>query len=153
MFPDNTLREEIQDYQNSLKAQSTKLGLTTSLNFEKSQIILSNGSPKLITDIEAIQQWIILFVTTPRDTLAIYKGTNFGTSYRKLLGRKILNNGYEEAELEREIIEGLPLNPAIKSVTNVQLSKEGKYLNIDIQVQLQDGQLLDTFIEKAYTIK
>lgn len=153
MFPDNTLREEIQDYQNSLKAQSTKLGLTTSLNFEKSEIILSNGSPKLITDIEAIQQWIILFVTTPRDTLAIYKGTNFGTSYRKLLGRKILNNGYEEAELEREIIEGLPLNPAIKSVTNVQLSKEGKYLNIDIRVQLQDGQLLDTFIEKAYTIK
>ena len=153
MFPDNTLREEIQDYQNSLKAQSTKLCLTTSLNFEKSEIILSNGSPKLITDIEAIQQWIILFVTTPRDTLAIYKGTNFGTSYRKLLGRKILNNGYEEAELEREIIEGLPLNPAIKSVTNVQLSKEGKYLNIDIRVQLQDGQLLDTFIEKAYTIK
>lgn len=153
MFPDNTLREEIQDYQNSLKAQSAKLGLTTSLNFEKSQIILSNGSPKLITDIEAIEQWIILFVKTPRDTLPIYKGTNFGTSYRKLLGRKILNNGYEEAELEREIIEGLPLNPAIKSVTNVQLSKEGKYLNIDIQVQLQDGQLLDTFIEKAYTIK
>lgn len=153
MFPDNTLREEIQVYQNSLKVQSTKLGLTTSLNFEKSQIILSNGSPKLITDIEAIQQWIILFVTTPRDTLHIYKGTNFGTSYRKLLGRKVLNNGYEEAELEREITEGLPLNPAIKSVTNVKLSKEGKYLNVDVQVQLQDDQLLDTFIEKAYIFK
>lgn len=153
MFPENTLREEIENYKESLESQSTHLGKTPSINFETSQIIISNGGPKLITDIEAIQQWIILFVTTPKDVYKIYKGTNFGTSYRKLLGRKVINNGYEESELEREIIEGLPLNPAIKEVTNVEMSKNGKYLSLNIQVELYDGGLLDTFIEKAYTIR
>ena len=90
---------------------------------------------------------------TPKDVYSIYKGTNFGTSYRKLLGQKTVNTGFEESELEREIIEGLPLNPAIKGVTNVEMSKNGKYLNLNIQVELYNGELLDTFVEKAYTIK
>ena len=153
MFPENTLRENIQNYKDSVKSQSTQLGKTPAYNYEKSQIVITNGGPKLVTDIEAIQQWIILFVLTPKDVYSIYKGTNFGTSYRKLLGQKTVNTGFEESELEREIIEGLPLNPAIKEVTNVEMSKNGKYLSLNIQVELYNGELLDTFVEKAYTIK
>lgn len=153
MFPDNTLRDEIKNFQDSLEAKKRSLGKTPSIDFEKSKIIMANGGPKLVTDIEAIQQWIILFVTTPRDVYEIYKGTNFGTSYRKLLGEKFINNGYAESELEREIIEGLPLNPAIEEVRSVEISKEGKYLSLLIQVELYDGSLLDTFVDKAYTVK
>lgn len=153
MFPDNTLREEIADYQESVKNMTTELGLTTSLDFEESRVKVANGTPKLITDLDAIQEWIILFVITPRDTYEIYNGTDFGTSYRKLLGRKEVNNGYEEAELEREIREGLPMNPAIKSVDSVEITKNGRYLGLNIQVELYDGQLVETVIEKAYTVK
>ena len=153
MFPDNTLREEIADYQESVKNMTTELGLTTSLDFEESRVKVANGTPTLITDLDAIQEWIILFVITPRDTYEIYNGTDFGTSYRKLLGRKEVNNGYEEAELEREIREGLPMNPAIKSVDSVEITKNGRYLGLNIQVELYDGQLVETVIEKAYTVK
>lgn len=153
MFPDNTLQEEINAYKDSLETDNSKLGVTPSFDYETSQMVLTNGTPKLITDIEAIQQWIIKFVITPRDVYPIYAGTNFGTSYRKLFGRKVLNNGYEESELEREITEGLPLCPAIDNVTNVSIKKNGRYLSLDIQVELVNGELVDTRIEKAYVVR
>ena len=90
------------DYEQPLREQiistSTELSKTPLLNFEDKSVVLSNGSPKMVSNIEAIRQWITLFVITPKDTYEIYKGTGFGTSIRKLFGRKILNNGYEEAE-------------------------------------------------------
>lgn len=154
MFPDNTLKEQIENFKNSEANISRELGKTTSLDFDKKSILLSNGTPKLITDIEAIEQWIILFVTTPRDVYKIYEGTDFGTNWRHLLGRKRLNNsGYEESELIRQITEGLPLNPAIESVQSVELSKNGRYLDINIVVELYNGELLETFIPQTYVFK
>lgn len=153
MFPDNTLQEEINDFKNSIELQNRQLGITPSIDFENREIIIANGTAKMITDIEAIQQWIILFVLTPKDVYKIYEGTGFGTSYRKLFGEKYINNGYSISEIQREITEGLPLNPAIERVESVELTKEGKYLNIYIKVELYNGELLDTFVEKAYTVK
>ncbi len=153
MFPENTLREEINNFKESMESIRRELGLTPSIDFKKSSIILANGTPKLITDTKAIEEWIILYVTTPRGVYKIYEGINFGTSWRKLLGRKTLNNGYEEAELIREITEGLPLNPAIESVQSVDLSKNGRYLDLKIVVELYNGELLETFIPKTYVFK
>ena len=93
----------------------------------------------------------MLFVTTPRGVYDIYYGTDFGTTLRKLYGRKIVNNGYAESELTRQIKEGLPLCPAIKRVSDVEISKEGKYLTVDIQVELYDSSLIDVSIEEVYT--
>lgn len=153
MFPENTLREQINNFKESEESIKRDLGLTPSIDFKKSSIILTNGTPKLITDIKAIEEWIILYVTTPRDVYKIYEGTNFGTSWRKLLGRKTLSNGYEESELIREITEGLPLNPAIENVQSVDLSKNGRYLDLTIIVELYNGELLETFIPKTYIFK
>lgn len=153
MFPENTLREDIANFQNSEENTSRELGKTPSIDFEKSSIIMANGTPKLITNLEAIKQWIILYVTTPRDTYKIYEGTDFGTSWRKLLGRKTLTNGYEESELIREITEGLPLNPAIESVQNVDLAKNGRYLELTITAELYNGELLETFIPETITFR
>ena len=51
---------------------STELGFTPSFNYENKQIILENGSPKLISNVEAVRQWIVLFVTTPKNTYKIF---------------------------------------------------------------------------------
>lgn len=154
MFPDNTLKEQIENYKTSEENINRDLGKTPSINFETSSIIMTNGTPKLITDIEAIEQWIILFVTTPRDVYKIYEGTDFGTNWRKLLGRKVLKtNGYEESELIRQITEGLPLNPAIESVQSVELDKNGRFLDLKITVELYNGELLETFVPQTYVFK
>ena len=103
MFPtiiDNA-ENEIQSTREKVISTSSDLGKTPNIEFVNKKITVENGTPKLITDIDAIRQWITLFVTTPKNTYKIYDGTNFGTSIRKLFGRKILNNGYEEAEVER----------------------------------------------------
>lgn len=153
MFPENNLREQIENLQNNEVEQTRELAKTTSLNFENDSVIMTNGNPEMITDLEAIRQWIVLFCVTPRDTLEIYQGTDFGTSWRKLLGEKFINNGYATSELEREITEGLPLNPAIESVESVEITKNGRYLSLNIQVELYDGNLVKFELDKIYTIK
>lgn len=155
MFP--SIIEELEERAITLREEiistSSELAKTPYFDFTKKQIVLINGSPKLISDIEAIRQWIILFLTTPRGVYRIYDGTNFGVSVRKLFGRKTLNNGYEEAEVEREIREGLPLCPAISRVTSVNISKSGRIVIIKVEVELFSGELITETAEVSYTIK
>lgn len=151
MFPTNTLTEQIAEYIEAQSTTSNEVFKTPYIDFVTPCINVSSGAPVLLSGVEAIKQWIVLFVTTPRDVYDIYYGTDFGTTLRKLYGRKIVNNGYAESELTRQIKEGLPLCPAIKQVTDVEISKEGKYLTVDIQVELYDSSLIDVSIEEIYT--
>lgn len=114
-------------------------------------IILKNASPKLINKVEAIRQWITKFCITPKDS-GIYEGTGFGTRFKELFGRKRIGYGFEEAEIERDFREGLPLCPAISEVASFEISKSGKILHIKLQVELFDGDVIDVNIENAYTI-
>ena len=155
MFPtiiDNA-ENEIQSTREKVISTSSDLGKTPNIEFVNKKITVENGTPKLVTDIDAIRQWITLFVTTPKNTYKIYDGTNFGTSIRKLFGRKILNNGYEEAEVEREIREGLPLCPAINRVTSFNMEKVGRILKVYVSVELFNGELITETIDVSYIVK
>jgi len=155
MFPSviEETENEVQSTREKVISTSTELGLTPSFDYTKKQFLLENGSLKMITDVDAIKQWIVLFITTPKNTYQIYDGTDFGTSIRKLFGRKILNNGYEESEVEREIREGLPLCPAINRVTSFNMQKVGKLVKIYVQVELYDGELVDETIDVTYLVR
>lgn len=155
MFPTiiESSENETQSIREKVISTGRDIAKTPNLNFENKVIVLSNGSPKLITDVEAIRQWIVLFITTPKNTYKIYDGTGFGTSIRKLFGRKKLNNGYEEAEVEREIRDGLPICPAINRVTSFNMEKVGKMVKIYVQVELYDGTLIDESVDVSYLIK
>lgn len=154
MFPTiATSAEYEQPLREQIISTSTELAKTFFFNFEEKSVVLSNGSPKLVANIDAIRQWITLFVITPKDVCKIYEGTGFGTSIRKLFGRKTLNNGYEEAEVEREIREGLPLCPAINRVTSFNLDKQGRVIKVYVQVELFDGSLIDTTVDTKFVIK
>lgn len=119
------------------------LGIEPQFDFETGQFIVHSGEVATIDGIEAIKQWIKAFLKTLIDTFYIYKDTKYGTSEKRLIGQKSLyNSGFTTSEIEREIKEGLPLNPAIKSVPEVEISKEGEKLNVDITAQLFNGELL-----------
>ena len=155
MFP--TIIEQSENITQSIREQvistSTEIAKTPNIDYSKKALVFINGSPKMISDIEAIRQWIVLFITTPKNVYKIYEGTNFGTSIRKLFGQKRLNNGYEEAEVEREIRDGLPLCPAINRVTSFNMEKVGKIVKIYVQVELFDGSLVDETVDVSYLIK
>lgn len=130
------------------------IGLEPEVDFENTpKVNIKNGSPQMIDKILAIRQWITKFCMTEKDVYPIYLGTEFGTRFKQLYGRKRIGYGYEEAEIERDFKEGLPLCPAISEVTSFEISKTGKVLNIKLQVELFDGEQIDIDIEKAYIIK
>lgn len=151
MFPKTN--EKSSRKREDIISTSSELSDTPFYNWGASELVLTNGSPKLIKDVDAIKQWIILFVTTPKYAYKIYEGTSFGTSIRKLFGRKVLGNGYEESEIERELREGLILCPAISRVVGFSLNKKGRNLSVWVQVELFDGEFVDTSIEDVYIIK
>ena len=87
---------------------------------------------------------------TLKEVYPIYEGTGYGTRLKSLFGKKRIGLGYEEAEVERDFREGLLLCPAIAQVTDFSLKKKGKILNIELSVELYDGEIVDMEIEKAY---
>lgn len=155
MFPSilNTTEETAKSLREQIISTSTEIGKTPLIDFAEKSVVLSNGSPKMIYDIEAVRQWIVLFITTPKDVYKIYEGTGFGTSIRKLFGHKTLNNGYVESEIEREIREGFPLCPAINRVTSFNLEKVEKNIILYVQVELFDGTLIDESVDVTYLVK
>ncbi len=132
---------------------TTEIGYEPEIDFDIPEVVLVNGNPNLINKYEAIRQWITKFAMTGVDTYEIYEGTGFGNRMKSLYGRKKIGYGYEEAELERDYKEGLLLCPAISQVSYFNLTKNGKIMNINIQVELYDGETLDVSIEKTYTLK
>lgn len=94
---------------------------------------------QFVSGIKAVKQWIVKFVYTTIDRVEIYKNTGFGTNAQILFGSKYLGNGYEEAEFERQIKEGLPLCPAIERVTDFNMTKNDTTLNVEFTAVLKDG--------------
>lgn len=132
-----------------------EIGLEPQIDFSNKgdvKLVIKNGSPNMISKIEAIRQWIIKFCNTEKDAYPIYDGTGYGTRFKQLFGRKRLGYGYEEAEIERDFREGLPLCPAISQVTNFELLKNGKVLKIKIEVELYNGDLVDVDIEHTLCV-
>lgn len=156
MFPSvltDTEENNVQSLREQIISTSTEVAKTPLIDFKTKKLVLVNGTPKLTYNIEAVRQWIILFITTPKGACRIYDGTNFGTSIRKLFGSKRLNNGFEESEVEREIREGFPLCPAINRVTDFNLTKVGRIVKVYVQVELFDGTLIDESVDVVYTMK
>lgn len=154
MFPDNTIQDVINQFEQTQKEVSTEVKLTSKFNYTDFQTSISDGSPEQINNIEAIKQWIILFILTPKDIYPIYEGTGFGTSLYKMRGqKKLFSSGYADSEIERELKEGLPLCPAIQQVTNFELDKDGRNLIVNVQVQLYDGTLVDVSVEDTFIIQ
>ena len=135
---------------------SSDIGFEPKVNFadpKLPKVEIKNGSPVLIDQIEAIKQWIFKFTLTVKDKYTIYEGTGFGTRIKDLYGHKRIGYGYEEAEIERDYREGLPLCPAISGVSSFTITKEGKTMNIEMDVQLFNGDLITINVEDKYIVR
>jgi len=151
MFPEVDLLSIMENIQSSNIIDTTvKNSLEFSFGTKTFNVV--DGNPVTNADIAATEQWITLFMKTNKDCIPIYKGTKFGTSIRKLFGYKALNNGFYESEIEREVREGFLLCPTIKQVTSFNMSKSGKFLVIDVSVELQNNTILNTSTEVSVNV-
>ncbi len=157
MFPNNindeTIDSNIESQNNKYKtiSDNVKIYKTPGWNFETQNTTLINGDILLLDDYQNVRNWIILFLKTPIDIYKIYEGTGFGTSIYKLKGYKNIS-GILYAQIKKEIEDGFLLNPNIKNVESVELTKEKNTLSIYVKVKLADGYILEEKTE-VYNIK
>lgn len=145
MFPkDYTDDVILKNEQQTEQTENSKTVKTSLLfDFEKKRFVVTDGKPSEIMTIDAVKQWIALFINTMINGAEIYEGTKFGHSLRKLKGYKKIGNGYIESEVEREVREGLLLCPAIEKVVYFNLQKDGKFLIMYIRAQLYSGETIE----------
>ena len=137
MFP---VTEEILKAEEKLKTEIDRnFYKVPKYDFKNCRTIMKNGNIVLIDGVEAVMQWFEKFLRTSVDRFEVYKNTGFGTNARELFGKKYLDNGYEESELERQVREGLLLCPAIVSINNFNMQKEDKTLSVEVEILLADG--------------
>lgn len=138
MFPEENIDLTLETIAEEIKHSENVL-ISFSFNFIKKEFEIKDGSPVLIQELEATKQWIPKFLSTDLGTLEIYDGYKFGTSYKKMLGSKSINNGYIESEIEREIREGFLLCPSIKKIISYDSEKQGTRLCLRIVIALHSG--------------
>lgn len=135
LFPDSA---EI-----TLEAESNTVKNSLAFDFDKKQFVIEKGSPKLIKDKEAIKNWITLLLKVYFESADIYKGKNFGTRIKDLVGNRLYPVGFIESEIEREIKEKAHLNPFIQELSAFYFTRTPKGLIIQFTVILNSGEKLE----------
>jgi len=144
MFPTDSYTVQI--------AQLTKIPVATTIlnNFEfdyvKGQFNIVDGKPAMNSGVQAIEQWIILFFNTALNAYPVYANTKFGTNINSLLGKKLVNNGFVESEVQRQITEGFALCPDIQKITSYNMVKNGRTLQINMTILTYSGQTISSNI-------
>lgn len=138
MFPNDNTDVIVEKVAQGLKTAQNVLN-SFDFDAQKKEYTIKDGSPVLVDELEATKQWIRRFLATDINTLEIYEGYKFGTSYKKLLGSKNFGNGYIESEIEREIREGFLLCPSIKKIISYDSEKQGTKLCLRIVIALHSG--------------
>lgn len=94
------------------------LGKSLKFDYETESFIFVDGSNVIPTKIEAIKQWIELFIRTELEKYEIYKGYEFGVDLSDLVGYR-LPRGYQVSEIMRRINEGILTKcPHVVSITD-----------------------------------
>lgn len=105
MFPnDYNFTNSIQSTATVTNAQH-KVGRSFAFDYKTHRFVFKDGRNVEDTQIEAIKQWIELFIRTEMKKYMIYTDS-FGLDLRKLLGYR-LPRSYKVAEIKRRITEGI----------------------------------------------
>lgn len=137
MFP--TVTYDVQVQQLTQVPADTSILANFVFDYTQMKFVVIDGKPLMNSGIQAIEQWIVLFLNTSLGAYGVYVNSKFGTNILKLIGYKKLNNGYVESEVQREITEGFVLCPDIQKITSFNLTKDGRTLVISLSVLTYSG--------------
>ena len=115
------------------------LGKVFLFDFKTGRHVIRDGKPVECTEVQAVQQWIELLLKTQFEKYPIYKETYFGLSTDEIIGHKSNPLIIVQAILEEEIKEKCINHVLIKSITNFNVERTNKGLNIGFRVILKNG--------------
>ena len=117
IFPENNSAEETVDISDPAVRESPRF------NYSAAAFELVDGKNRMCSGIDAVKQWLELFVRTPPGRYAVYGEQPFGVDAALLIGRKSVPSGAVLSELRRQIEEGVTLCPAIRAVYGFSLDR------------------------------
>lgn len=123
--------------------QSKPLAKSFAFDYTSKTFRLVDGSPMLISGVDAVAQWLELFVRTIPNRYAVYGDQDFGVDATQAIGKKAVPNGAIISEIQREIEEGVLLCPAIRAVYDFNISGD----TVTFTVSLDDGEESELSIE------
>ncbi|MBE6080176.1 MAG: DUF2634 domain-containing protein [Veillonella sp.] len=129
MFPtDYDFKETIESTSTKTNAQN-KVGRNMKFDFAKKRFVLEDGVNVETSQVDAIKQWIELFIRTELNAYKIYSDT-FGLNLDKLVGYR-LPRSFIVSEIKRRITDGI-LNkvPCAVSVNNWKFDKGTFYFTV-----------------------
>ena len=116
-------------------------GLNFKFDFDKNEFVIKDGKLVELSTVDAIKQWIILCLKTQFEEYKSYYFTGFGVNTQPLLGLK--RNEYKISRVEEEISTALKQNRYIKDVTNFTETYDKNILNVNFDVYLINGTILE----------
>ncbi|MBQ8919433.1 MAG: DUF2634 domain-containing protein [Acidaminococcaceae bacterium] len=101
---------------------ATKVGRSFAFDYDKKEFVFTDGVNEELTQLDAIKQWIRLFISTKVNAYKIYTET-FGVDTEDLVGWR-LPRTVIVSEIKRRITEGI-LNkcPCVDAVYDWQFNK------------------------------
>ncbi len=125
MFPDDVDYDEEEVTTTDDTADTTTsgtIGRSLKFDYETNQFVIEDGANVEPSKIDAIKQWIELFIRTEVDKYKVYT-SSFGVDLRDLVGYR-LPRGYQVAEIMRRINEGILTKcPDVESVSEWSFDK------------------------------
>ena len=101
---------------------SGTIGRSLKFDYEKKEFVIEDGKNVEPGKIDAIKQWIELFIRTEVEKYKIYT-PSFGVDLRDLIGYR-LPRGYQVAEIMRRVNEGILTKcPDVVSVSDWNFDK------------------------------
>ena len=108
-------------------------------DFATDQAIFEDGSPKIVTENEAIKVWVYKAIKTTRYQHEIYSW-DYGCEIESLIGCGF-QLGFIEAETKRFIREALNVNPYITHINKIDVTFEGEILRASVYLETIYGSL------------
>ena len=108
-------------------------------DFATDQAIFEDGSPKIVTENEAIKVWVYKAIKTTRYQHEIYSW-DYGCEIESLIGHGF-QLGFIAAETKRFIREALNVNPYITHINKIDVTFEGDTLRTSVYLETIYGSL------------
>ena len=107
-------------------------------DFDTGEFVVRDGKLVECDGLEAIKIWIEKILRTEKGRFKIYDDTEYGAKLEDLIIGNSYSVAFIESELKREIEDALLQNPQIRSVTNIQITRDINTLTVDLEVKLGD---------------
>ncbi|MCC8168822.1 MAG: DUF2634 domain-containing protein [Oscillospiraceae bacterium] len=112
---------------------------TYKFDFKTGEFVMKNGSPAVLSGLDALKMWIEKCLRTQLGRYSIYNGTGYGANIEDLVIGNTYGIDFAESELQREIETALLKHDNINSLTDFSVTRSGDLLTVSFTLDTVYG--------------